>query len=367
MLMKKRDKRVLTAISLLALFLLLWWAEGHLDPYIRRILNLIAINIIWAVTFNLIYGYTGQFSLGHGGFIAIGAYVTALLTLSPAQKEQNFFLLPCAWPLNSVQWPFVPSLIMATLLAGVFGILIGIPSLQLHGDYMALVTLAFNEVIRVINMNLQSITNGSLGLKGIPAYTNLLWSYGCAILTIFIVWKLGNSSYGRAFKAIREDEVAAETIGISAFYHKLMAFTIAAMFAGLGGGLYANLVSTIDPNLFSFLLSYQVVTIVVLGGVGSITGSVLASILYVSLFELLRPIDQPITLGIGVTIPGRPGMRMVIFSVIFLLVILFYRRGLMGTNEFSWEWLLLKVQPIKRMMLWGIRRGKETNDGSKGE
>jgi len=345
--MRKETGRVLTAISLIVLFLLLWWAERHLDPYLRRILNLIAINIIWAVTFTLIYGYTGQFSLGHAGFIAIGAYVTALLTLAPAQKEQSFFLSPCIWPLSTIQWPFLPSLIVAALLAGVLGLLIGIPSLQLRGDYMALVTLGFAEVIRVINMNLQSITNGSLGLKGIPAYTSLFWSWGCAIFTISIVWMLGHSSYGRAFKAIREDEIAAETTGVSIFYHKLMAFTIAALLTGLGGGLFANLISTIDPNLFSFLLSYQVVTIVVLGGVGSITGNVLASIIYVSLFELLRPIDQPMTFG-SITIPGCPGMRMVMFSIVFLLVILFYRRGLMGSNEFSWRWLLSKLQPIFR-------------------
>lgn len=343
--MSRQTPRILTAISLVVLFVFLRWAEGNLDPYLRRILNLIAINIIWAVTFNLIYGYTGQFSLGHAGFIAIGAYTTALLTLSLAQKEQNFFLTPLIWPLSSLQIPFLPSLVVGALLAGFAGVLIGIPSLQLRGDYMALVTLGFAEVIRVISMNLQSITNGSLGLKGIPGYTNLLWSWGCAAFTIFIVRMLADSSYGRAFKAIREDEIAAETMGVSIFYHKLMAFAIAALFAGLGGGLFANLISTIDPNVFIYILSYQVVTVVVLGGVGSITGNVLGSAIYVSLFELLRPFDQPMTFG-SITIPGRPGLRMVMFSIIFLLVILFYRRGLMGSNEFSWRWLLSKFQPL---------------------
>jgi len=343
--MSKHAPRILAAVSLVTFFLFLVWAEGNLDPYFRRILNLIAINVIWAVTFNLIYGYTGQFSLGHAGFIAIGAYTAALLTLPLAQKEQNFFLTPLISPLNTIELPFLPSLIGAALLAGVAGILIGIPSLQLRGDYMALVTLGFSEVIRVIFMNLQSLTNGSLGLKGIPGHTNLLWSWGCAILTIFIIRKLASSSYGRAFKAIREDEIAAETTGISLFNHKLMAFAIAALFTGLGGGLMANLISTVDPNLFSFVLSYQVVTVTVLGGVGSLTGSVLASAIYVSLFELLRPIDQPMTLG-GITIPGRPGMRMVMFSIVFLVVILFYRRGLMGTSEFSWRWLLSKLERL---------------------
>lgn len=341
--MSKQTSRILSVICLAVFFLFLWWAEGNLDPYMRRILNLIAINVIWAVTFNLIYGYTGQFSLGHAGFIAIGAYAAALLTLPLAQKVQNFFLVPLISPLNAIELPFLPSLIIAALMAGLVGILVGIPSLQLRGDYMALVTLGFAEVIRVIGMNLQSVTNGSLGLKGIPGHTNLLWSWGCAVVTIFIVWTLGSSSYGRAFKAIREDEVAAQTTGISLFYHKLMAFTVAALLTGLGGALLANLISTIDPNLFTFTLSYQVVTVTVLGGVGSITGSVLGSAIYVSLFELLRPIDQPIVIG-GLTIPGRPGMRMVMFSVVFLLVILFYRRGLMGSNEFSWQWLASKLR-----------------------
>ncbi len=341
--MKNATGKIPTIISLVVLFLFLWWAQTYLDAYLRRILNLIAINIIWAVTFNLIYGYTGQFSLGHAGFAAVGAYVTALLTMSPAQKEQNFFIAPCIWPLNSIQWSFLPSLILAGLLAAIVGFLIGIPSLQLRGDYMAIVTLGFGEIIAVINMNLQTITNGSLGLKGIPDHTNLLWSWLWAVVTIFIVKTLADSSYGRAFKAIREDEIAAETTGVSIFYHKIMAFTIASFFIGIGGGLYANLISTIDPRIFMFLLSYQVVTIVVLGGVGSITGNVLASALYISLFELLRPIDQPMSIGF-LTIPGRPGMRMVVFSILFLVVILFYRRGVMGANEFSWEWLLSKLR-----------------------
>ncbi len=340
--MKNATGKILTIISLVILLLLMWWAQIHLDAYLRRILNLVAINIIWAVTFNLIYGYTGQFSLGHAGFAAVGAYVTALLTMSPAQKQQNFFIAPCIWPLNAIQWPFLPSLILAGLFAALVGFLVGIPSLRLRGDYMAIVTLGFGETIAVVNMNLQNITNGSLGLKGIPEHTNLLWSWLWAVITIFIVKTLANSSYGRAFKAIREDEIAAEASGVSIFYHKIMAFTIASFFIGIGGGLYANLISTIDPRIFMFLLSYQVVTIVVLGGVGSITGNVLASAFYISLFELLRPIDQPMSIGF-LTIPGRPGMRMVVFSILFLAVILFYRRGLMGSSEFSWEWLLSKL------------------------
>ena len=331
--------KVLTLLSLVVLFFALWWALDNLNPYVQRIMNLIAINIIWAVTFNLVFGFTGQLSLGHAGLIAVGAYTTAILTLSPDQKSQNFFLAPMMSPLDQMQWSFLPSLIMAGILAAFIGFVIGIPSLQFRGDYMAIVTLGLAEIIRVINMNLQTITNGTLGLKGIPSYTTLLWSWGAAVVTIAFIKTFVASSYGRALKAIRDDEMAASAMGINVFRHKMLAFVIASFFIGIGGGLYANLLSTIDPNVFIFLLSYQVVTIVVLGGVGSITGNVLGSVLYVSLFELLRPIDGPLPIG-PITIPGQPGMRMVLFSIIFLVVIIFYRRGLMGANEFSWGWLL---------------------------
>ena len=339
---KKTVSKILTIVGLIVFLLIVLWAQNNLNPYLRRILNLIAINIIWAVTFNLVFGYTGQFSLGHAGLVAIGAYVVAILTMSPAQKEQNFFIAPMIYPLNQMEWSFFPSLIMAGLVAAIVGFLIGVPSLQFRGDYMAIVTLGMSEIIRVINMNLQTITNGTLGLKGIPDHTTLLWSWGAAVVTIAFIATLVKSSYGRAFMAIRDDELAAGAMGINVFQHKMMSFVIASFFIGIGGGLYACLLSTIDPNVFIFLLSYQVITIVVLGGVGSITGNVLGSIMYISLFELLRPIDGPFPIG-SITIPGRPGMRMVIFSLLFLTVILFYRRGLMGTNEFSWNWLLTKL------------------------
>ncbi|MEA3460202.1 MAG: branched-chain amino acid ABC transporter permease [Chloroflexota bacterium] len=346
--MKKETGRILTAISLLVLSLLLWWAGKHLDPYMCRILNLIAINAIWAVSLNLIYGYTGQFSLGHAGFIAIGAYVSSLLTVSPLKKARFFMIEPPIWPISVIQWPFAPSLIVAVLIATFFGFLIGFPALQLHGDYMAIVTLGFAEVIRVFIMNLYPITNGAMGIKAVPPYTTPLWSWGLLVFAIFIVKKLGDSSYGRAFKAIREDEIAAETTGISIFHHKLIAFTIASLLAGLGGALWAHLICSTDPNAFTFLLSYQVLVITVMGGMGSLTGSVIGSTIYVALAELLRPLDTPTTKipVLGMTIQGHPGIRMLVISILFVLIILFYRRGIMGSNELSWQWLYSKLRPI---------------------
>jgi branched-chain amino acid transport system permease protein len=346
--MKKDTGKILTAIGLAGICLLLWWADGNLDPYTRRILNLIAINAIWAVSLNLIYGYTGQFSLGHAGFIAVGAYVTALLTVSPAKKAAFFMLEPPIWPISVIQWPFAPSLIIATLAAALFGFVIGFPALQLRGDYMAVVTLGFAEIIRVFIMNVPSVTNGAMGVKAVPPYTTLLWSWGCLAFAIFIVKKLGDSSYGRAFKAIGEDEVAAETMGISIFHHKLMAFTIASLFAGLGGVLWSHVVCSTDPNAFNFLLSYQVLIVTVLGGLGSLTGSVIGSTIFVLLQELLRPLDTPTTRVslLGMAIQGHPGIRMLVISALFLLIILFYQRGIAGSNEFSWQRLSSKLQLI---------------------
>jgi len=348
--MKSRTGRVFSTGALLAAVAVLYWAERNLDPYTRRILNLIAINAIWAVSLNLIYGYTGQFSLGHAGFIAIGAYATALLTVSPAKKAAFFMLQPPIWPISVIEWPFAPSLLLATLLSAIFGYVIGFPALQLHGDYMAVVTLGFAEIIRVFIMNAPSLTNGAMGVKAVPPYTNLLWSWGCVALAIFVVRKLGQSSYGRAFKAIGEDEVAAQTMGIDVFHHKHMAFTIASMIAGLGGVLWSHLVCSTDPNAFSVLLSYQVLIVTVMGGLGSLTGSVVGATLFVGLSELLRPLDTPTSVVniLGLTIRGHPGSRMLLISVLFVLIILFYRKGIMADRELSWSWVHTRLQALRQ-------------------
>lgn len=338
-----QTKRNITAtvVSLVGLTLFLAWAGNSMDNYKVRILNLAAINIILGASQNLIYGYTGQFSLGQAGFMAIGAYTSALLTMTEAQKSVNFFMMPLIAPLDKLQIPFFPAVILGGLLAGLFALLIGIPALKLRGDYLGIATLGFAEIIRVVANNLQSITNGALGLKGIPDYTNLWWSWGSAVFTILVIVQLVRSSYGNALKCIREDEIAAEAMGVSLVYHKVLSFVISAFFAGVGGALLANLIGTIDPKTFNFFLTFQVLMIVVVGGLGSTTGSVIAAVVYTVLMEALRWIEAPIDLGF-IHIPGIPGMRMVIFSILLLAIIVFYRQGLLGTNEFSWDWLFSK-------------------------
>lgn len=343
--MKKRNNILtLTAIAVLILFLFI--ANRTLDEYIVRILNLCAIYTVLGLSMNLINGFTGLFSLGHAGFMAVGAYTTALFTMSIATKQKIFFLTPLVSPLDKIEWPFLPSLLLAGALSAIVAFLIGAPVLRLKGDYLAIATLGFGEIIRVIFTNTQNITNGALGLKSIPVTTNLYWSFGTAVVTIYILVSLINSSYGRAFKAIREDEIAAESMGISLFKHKVLSFAIGAFFAGIGGGLLGNLIGAIDPLMFRFTTTYNILLIIVLGGMGSVTGTVISAFIITTAQEALRFLDEQFIPGV----PALPGLRMVVFSVLLMLVVLFFRTGIMGTREFSWDKLINKFskKPLEK-------------------
>jgi len=328
-------------ISMLILIIILVFVDKNLDSYNTRILNLCAIYVILALSMNLVNGFTGLFSLGHAGFMAVGAYATALLTMSPEMKAQNFFLAPIIKPLANLTLPFLPALIIAGLITAFVGYLIASSVLKLRGDYLAIATLGFSEIIRVIFTNTQTLTNGALGLKGIPNTTNIWWTFGTAVVTVIIITCLINSSYGRAFKAIREDEVAAESMGINLFKHKVLSFTIGAFFAGVGGGLLGNLLGTIDPLMFRFILTFNILLIIVLGGMGSITGSIIAAFIVTIAGEALRFLDETMNFGF-ITIQGIPGLRMVVFSALLMMVVIFFRHGLMGTKEFSFDKIISK-------------------------
>ncbi|HPO76116.1 MAG TPA: branched-chain amino acid ABC transporter permease [Thermoclostridium caenicola] len=329
-----KKKTLLTIGSIVLLFIVLTWMQRNFDGYKIRIVNLCAINIILALSLNLTNGFTGLFSLGTAGFMAIGAYTSAILTMSREVKEMNFFMTPMSPALLNINTSFFVALLLAGLFAGVAGYLIGSPVLKLRGDYLAIATLGFGEIISVIFTNLQTITNGALGLKGLPEYTNIYWSWAIAVLVILGFSNLMNSSYGSALKSIREDETAAQAMGINLYSHKILAFTISAFLAGIGGALLANLLSTIDPTMFRFFYTYQVLLIVVLGGMGSITGSVVSGCIMAVLMEALRSVESTLDLGFMI-LPGIPGMRMVIFSIILVSVVLFLPNGIMGEKELS--------------------------------
>lgn len=316
-----------------------------LDSYQKRIVNLCAIYIILGLSMNLINGFTGLFSLGHAGFMAIGAYTVAILTMTPQMKEMNFYMKPMIPALLNIRMPdfaflpqtlveslwfqalnqglwFVFALLIGGLLAALCGFLIGAPVLKLTDDYLAIATLGFSEIIRIVFVNTQTITNGALGLKGIPPKTHLLWAWSFAIITIIFMKFLMMGSYGKALKAIREDEIAARSMGVNLFKHKVLSFTIGSFLAGIGGGLLAVSIGTIDPTLFKFALTFNILLIVVLGGMGNIMGTVFSAIVITVAMEVLRFLDEPINLGFIQT-DALPGLRMVVFSLILMFVVIF--------------------------------------------
>jgi branched-chain amino acid transport system permease protein len=341
-----RSKNILTIIVLILVCGLLYLAEYYLNSFYIRVLNLAAIYAILALSMNLVLGFTGMFSLGHSGFMCVGAYTAAILTMSPASKELIYYMEPIIPILAQIEWPIFPAIVAAGVVAALFGFLVGFPALRLRDDYLAIATLGFAEIIRIIVTNTTSITNGSLGLKNIPSISSIWLYWGAAILTLLVLKRMNTSSWGYAFRAIRDNEIAAEAMGISIFKHKLISFTVGAFFAGIAGALMGFLITSIDPTMFRFLFTFQILLIVVLGGMGSLTGSVISAVVITIMMEVLRIVEQPMNL-FGLNIPGLSGMRMVIFSVLLLLVILFYRQGLMGTKEFNWDWVLRKYASIK--------------------
>ncbi|NLT94614.1 MAG: branched-chain amino acid ABC transporter permease [Clostridia bacterium] len=337
-----KKKTITSLLIILAVIICLIIAQRTLDSFSLRILNLSGVYIIFAVSMNLINGFTGQLTLGHAGFIAVGAYTYSLLIMDSDLKQMNFFLKPLISPLDTLQLGFFPAMIIAGLLAALTGFLVGAPALRLRGDYLAIATLGFGEIIRIIFTNTQSITNGSLGLKGIPKPDNFFfikmdnslmwWIWVAAIITVVFHLLLIDSSYGRAFKAIREDEKAAQAMGVSLFKHKVMAMVISSFFAGIGGALLASLIGTIDPLMFRFTLTYNILLIVVIGGMGSTSGATISAIVVTVLMEALRFLDQGF-LGL----PELPGLRMVVFAILLLIVVLFYPKGIMGNEELTWS------------------------------
>ncbi len=349
---KNRFKRnfLLNLITLLCLFIFLFWAEGDMyrflgspswlpeamNGYSIQILNLFAVYAILALSLNLIYGFTGMFSLGHAGFMAIGAYISALCVLSPESKEIMWILDPIAWPFSVIQTSFITSLFLGGLGAALIAFCIALPVLRLGDDYLGIATLGFAEIIRVLILNFTTYTNGPLGIKGIPQHTSLYFTFLCFIIVLFFLTRLLNSNYGNVFKAIRDNEIAARVMGVNVFKYKLLSFCMGAFLAGVGGALLGNLLTTIDPKMFNFQLTFNILMIVVAGGLGSLSGSILGALIITVLLEWLRFIEAPMDL-VFFEVPGIPGMRMVVFSVILLLIILYRREGIMGMNEITWD------------------------------
>ncbi|MDR2650374.1 MAG: branched-chain amino acid ABC transporter permease [Clostridiales bacterium] len=338
--MKNINGKTVLTLGVIAFTLILAFIlNGALDSYVRRILNLCAIYAIISLSLNLVNGFTGMFSLGQAGFMAIGAYAVAIFTVPAELRASGFYLEPMMPLLANIELPLIAALLLGGLLAALVAFVIGFPVLRLRGDYLAIATLGFSEIIRILFTNMQSVTNGALGIKNVPQLSNMFLIYLAAVITIALLHLLLTSSYGRALKAIREDEIVAEAMGINLLKHKLAAFVISAFFAGVGGGLYGALLGTVDPKNFIFTLTYNFVLIIVLGGLGSISGTVIASFIITIGMEWLRFFDEPLKLfGIEILI-FRPGLRMVVFSVLLMVIVLFFQKGIMGQREISFDML----------------------------
>ena len=297
--MKKQYKKVgISFIGTILLYFILTFliSSGIISNYWLGIIMIAGINIILASSLNLATGYLGQLTLGHAGFMSVGAYVSALCSIH-------------------LELPFIASLLMGAIIAAIIGVIIGIPTLRLKGDYLCIITLAFNEIIRVIMVNL-SITNGSKGLVGIPRSTNFAIVFFSAAVTVFVIYSIVKSRHGRAIISIREDETASELSVIPTTYYKILAFAISAFFAGLAGGLYAHYITVISPKVFDYNKSVEILVIVVLGGMGNWKGSIIAAIVMTILPEYLRAFSQ---------------YRMLLYAAILIIAMILKEKNIFKT------------------------------------
>jgi branched-chain amino acid transport system permease protein len=289
-------------LAAVAAAILVSLGSGYFNRYYLVVAIDIGINVTLAVSLNLINGHTGQFSLGHAGFMAVGAYNAAKFTLWLQPHAP-----PWAQPLV-----FVAGLLLGALVAALVGLAVGVPSLQLRGDYLAIVTLGFGEIIRVFFQTTEAF-GAATGLAGIPNHTNFGWAWGAAALTVFTVAAIVNSTYGRGFIAVHDDEVAAAAVGINPVRYKVTAFVIGAFFAGLAGGLYAHHKQFVSPTGFDFMKSIDIVVMVILGGSGRTAGVIIAAVMLTVLPEVLR---------------GFAEYRMILYSLLIIILMLVRPQGL---------------------------------------
>ncbi len=315
----KHYKSQIALIASLAVCMGVSLSSGFIDDYYLDILLNVGINVILAVSLNLVNGHTGQFSLGHAAFMAVGAYGSAIVTLEMGDAMLRI-LGGGGWFAEGLT--FLVALLVGGCAAALCGWIVGVPSLRLRGDYLAIVTLGFNEIIRVILQNTSGdgAFGGALGLKGIEPYTNFFWVFAIAAISIYVIGTLVNSSYGRGFIAVRDDEIAAESMGVNTVRYKVIAFVMGAFFAGLAGGLYAHLRTTISPEGFGFLKSVDVVVMVILGGMGSTLGVILAAVILTILNEFLRDFEQ---------------YRMIVFALLLIVMMIVRPQGLLPAGLFQ--------------------------------
>ncbi len=363
----KKQLEVVAAVLLLFVVIVIVDTLGNSVPrVIVSVLKKSCIYALIAVSLNLLNGFTGLFSLGQAGFMLIGAYTYAILTIPAGIREGVYYMYDGGALHFSV--PLIVGLILAGVVPAIFAYLIGLPVLKLKSDYLAIATLGFAEIVRALIQwqGFAPVTNGSISLLKYP-YFKKIWPFalvaGICILLIVLLLK---STYGRAFKAIRDDEISAEAMGINLAKHKQMSFVISSFFAGIGGALLAMYQTSLTATAFTSAMTYEILLIVVIGGIGSITGSVLGSFLFIACSEWwLRNLDSGKFLGISLPTVFRSGFRLVVFSVVIMVIVLFFRKGIMGERELDvdriWNFFTKKIPAFVKS-----RFGKKT-EGEKAE
>lgn len=292
------------------------------NDYFMAIVCFAGINIVLAVSLNLTNGFTGLFSLGHPAFMAIGGYTTAILTFSLDKKPLFLPDLPL-W-MASIHLPFFPALLAGGCLAALVALLIGVSVLRLKGHYLAVATMGFLIIVQVLLNNSESITRGPLGLNGLEEFTNIYWVGAWVLITLYVCWKIKFSSLGRALLAMREDEMAANSLGVDLFAMRNFALVTGAFFAGIAGGLWAHLITAVTPGSFSLIMSFNLVVMVVVGGTGSITGSFLAAIFFTLVNEAFRPLEENF---------GIYGVGEIVTSLVLISILIFKPSGMFGSSE----------------------------------
>ena len=334
-----KKKETIISVALIAALLIVLYVLEQILPSTSMLFTVLkkgAIYALVAVSMNLLNGFTGLFSLGQAGFMLLGAYTYGILTI-PVEQRENVYMY---FDGGIVQFtvPVFVALIAAGVVAAVFAYLIGLPVLRLKSDYLAIATLGFAEIIRAVFQwdKLGPLTNGSNLLRAYPTFNSVLFPFIVSGICIAIIVMMINSTYGRAFKAIRDDEVAAEAMGINLAHHKRIALVVSSFFAGVSGALLAMYQTTIQASTFKSAMTYEILLIVVIGGIGSVTGSCISSFLFIIFSEwILRFLDNDTYIGSFHVPLLRAGFRKVVFSVVIMIIVLFFRQGIMGTREFS--------------------------------
>ena len=329
--MTARRSNLLTVLILLVVLVAaLLVIDLAASAYIQRIVIGLGISIILVVSLNLLNGFTGVFSLGQIGFMGIGAYTASILTLPLSLKEVNLPDLP-SW-LAGVQLSFLAATLIGAVLATLIAFAVGLSLMRLTGPYVAVATMGFLVIVQVVLVNWDQMTRGARTFSGVPPYTTMWWVWGWAVLTVYVIWRLVRSAYGRRMMAVRDNEIAAQALGVSVMRARLLAFCVSAFFAAIAGSLWAHFITSFSPKAFYFAETFSVITMLVIGGMGSISGSIVGVLFVTLLSEILRNAERGINLGF-ITIPPIYGASQIIMAVIFVLVIIFRPKGLLGGRE----------------------------------